>query len=329
PPPSGRGAQYLNDDGIPDPTPPVHTWVTARMLHVYSLGHLAGIPGCTALAEAALEGLVGPLLDDTHGEWFASAGPGSQRDETKAVSALAFVVFGTSSATSASLSGAAALLTEALDPRWRDRAARITDTLLDWSAANEWRVPEHFDAWGTPFRSTTRDQPNHPFEPFGATDGRGLECSRLLLHVDAASGSSLAPGHRVEGAAALFHRAVTDGWAVDGADGYVYTTDWFGKPVVRQRLHWVVAEAISTAAALATTTGEPGYEQWYRTWWDYAARYLVTADGSWHHELDPSNRPVATMWPGRPDLYQSIHAATLPRLPLSHGADDDRQRLLQ
>ena len=87
--------------------------------------------------------------------------------------------------------------------------------------------------------------------------------------------------------------------------------------MVRQRLHWVAAEAISAAAALATATGDPAYERWYRTWWDYAARYLVTADGSWHHELDPANRPAATMWPGRPDLYHSIQAAILRRLPLT------------
>ena len=32
--------------------------------------------------------------------------------------------------------------------------------------------------------------------------------------------------------------AVRVGWDVDGAEGFVYTTDFSGAPVVRTRLHW-------------------------------------------------------------------------------------------
>jgi mannose/cellobiose epimerase-like protein (N-acyl-D-glucosamine 2-epimerase family) len=85
-------------------------------------------------------------------------------------------------------------------------------------------------------------------------------------------------------------------------------------------MHWVLAEAISAAAALRQATGETRYEEWYRTWWGYAVRHLVTADGSWRHELDPGNAPAATVWPGRPDLYHSVHAVLLPRLPLAPAA---------
>ena len=134
---------------------------------------------------------------------------------------------------------------------------------------------------------------------------------RLALHVRAALGDE-APAALLEGAVALFDRAVVDGWAADGADGFVYTTDWDGTPVVRQRMHWVLAEALSAAAALGSVAGERGYEAWYRRWWDYAATYLVREDGSWQHELDGENRPTGTVWPGRPDLYHSVHAVLLP-----------------
>jgi len=63
-----------------------------------------------------------------------------------------------------------------------------------------------------------------------------------------------------------------------------------------------------------------GYEDWYRRWWDYAATYLVRQDGSWQHELDEENRPAGTVWPGRPDLYHSVHAVLLQRLPLAPSA---------
>jgi len=343
------------------------------MTHVYSLGHLAGLPGCRSLAAAGIGGLTGRLRDEVNGGWFASLGPGGQRDETKAAYAHAFVVFASSSASVAGVPGARELLDEALavlderfwqegpglhrdsavadwstfsdyrgvnanmhaveallsaadttgQVRWLERAARITGTVLGWASGNDWRIPEHFDpSWG-PLLEHHRDQPDHPFEPYGATVGHGLEWARLALHVRAALGdeapASVSDG-MLEGARALFARAVGDGWAADGADGFVYTTDWSGAPVVRQRMHWVAAEAISAAGALSTATGDPAYEAWYRTWWDYAVAHLIDVDGSWRHELDPTNQPAGTVWPGRPDLYHSIHAVLLQRLPLAPSA---------
>ena len=67
-------------------------------------------------------------------------------------------------------------------------------------------------------------------------------------------------------------------------------------------------------------TGEDAYEDWYRRCWDYAQRYLIGADGAWVHELDGENRPAGTVWPGRPDLYHSVHAVLLQRLPLAPSA---------
>ena len=118
-------------------------------------------------------------------------------------------------------------------------------------------------------------------------------------------------------ARALFDRAVTDGWAVDGAEGFVYTTDWAGEPVIRQRLHWVVCEALGAAAVLWRATGEDAFAQRYRQWWDYAGRSFVDiVGGSWHHELDPDNRPAATIRPGKADIYHATQAMLLPGLPL-------------
>lgn len=202
------------------------------------------------------------------------------------------------------------------EPVWHQRAGRIAAHVVAWAAANQWRIPEHFDEHWAPLLEHNREVPAHPFRPYGATVGHGLEWARLLLAVDRTLGAD-APDGLVEAAVALFDRAVADGWAADGADGFVYTTDWSGTPVVRDRMHWVAAEAVNTATALHVVTGQARYAEQATTWWAYIDRYLVDHErGSWHHELDPTNTPAGTVWPGKPDVYHAYQAALLPALPL-------------
>lgn len=156
-----------------------------------------------------------------------------------------------------------------------------------------------------------------PFRPYGATVGHALEWARLLVSLDATLGAA-APPDLVARAVTLADRAVADGWAADGADGFVYTTDWQGRPVVRQRMHWVLAEAVSAASVLHRATGEPRWAQRYAQWWAYADRYVVDHErGSWRHELDPTNAPAATVWAGKPDVYHAYQAALAPDLPVA------------
>ncbi len=109
---------------------------------------------------------------------------------------------------------------------------------------------------------------------------------------------------------------MADGWAVDGAPGFVYTTDWEGRPVVRQRMHWVAAEGTAAAAALGRRTGEARFATAYRLWWEHIREHFVDhAHGSWHHELDSHLRPSATVWEGKPDIYHALQATLVPRLP--------------
>ena len=114
--PSPRGgAGWLSSDGTRDDTQPVFTWITSRMLHVYGMGAITGVPGCRPLALAAMGGLAGVLHDDVHGGWFASVAPDGAPDDSKSAYAHAFVVLGASTALVAELPGALELLTEALD----------------------------------------------------------------------------------------------------------------------------------------------------------------------------------------------------------------------
>lgn len=202
------------------------------------------------------------------------------------------------------------------DPAWRERAARIAAFVVELAAAHDGRLPEHFDAGWTADLELNADRPGDQFKPYGATIGHGLEWARLLLHVEGALGAD-APAELLPTAVALFERAVADGWAADGAEGFVYTTSWDGTPVVRDRMHWVAAEATAAADALHRSTGEARYAKLYATWWDHIVTYVVDHErGSWHHELDPTLAPAGTVWPGKPDLYHAVQATLLPRLPL-------------
>ena len=204
------------------------------------------------------------------------------------------------------------------DASLRERAQRIvTRVVHDLARGNQWRIPEHFDTTWTPDLEYNVDEPAHPFRPYGATIGHWLEWARLALHLRSGLGAS-APDWLLDDARSLFDASVREGWAVDGADGFVYTVDWSGAPVVRERMHWVAAEATATAAALYAATGEATYADWYATWWQHVADcFLDTEHGSWRHELSPRNTPSSVTWAGKPDTYHAFQATLIPRLPLS------------
>jgi sulfoquinovose isomerase len=361
------GAAWLDARGQPDLSKPVYTWITARMLHVYALGHLMGRAADADLAAQALDGLTGRLRDRTNGGWVTSVNDAGESPDEKACYTHAFVVLAASSGAVAGLPGARDLLTEALGV-WVERffdaeagmfvdswnrgftqlndyrgvngnmhsveallaAADVTGdhllrlralgiarrVALEFAQPHSWRIPEHFTSSWEPMLEHNRDRPDDQFQPYGATVGHGLEWSRLLLHLEASLADP--PEWLLPAAEALFDRAAVDGWSVDGADGFIYTTDWDGNPVVRDRLHWVVAEAIAAAAALRARTGDNRYSDLGATWWAYAERYLFDRTyGSWHHQLDASNQVIDSVWPGKPDLYHAVQATLIPRLPLA------------
>jgi mannose/cellobiose epimerase-like protein (N-acyl-D-glucosamine 2-epimerase family) len=363
------GAAWLRTDGTPDLTEPVHTWITARMTHVYSLAAMLGVPGAGPLADAGLAGLTGLLHDERHGGWHPAVEPDGRPATGKACYDHTFVVLAASSATIAKRPGADELLTDAVDTLIRrfwdpgygmftdhwdtgwqhvddyrgmnanmhgveallaaydatadreclHRALAVTTRAVNFARDHGWRMPEHFDACWQPRLDHHSDRPADPFQPYGATVGHALEWSRLVLHLEAALGDT-AQDWMLPAAQALFAQAVIDGWAVDGAPGFVYTTDWDGKPVVRQRMHWVAAEAIAAAAALHTRTGENRYGAWYGIWWHHVQQHFADLEnGSWWHELDTANQPTETTWRGKPDLYHAVQATLIPRAPLAPG----------
>jgi mannose/cellobiose epimerase-like protein (N-acyl-D-glucosamine 2-epimerase family) len=266
----------------------------------------AGRPGAGDLLEDALAVLDRHFWDERHGmlveQWDRAF---TRLDGYRGANANMHAVEALLAA--ADVAGSTAL---------RDRALRITARVVhDVAPRFGWRIPEHFDDDWRPLPDYHRDRPADPFRPFGATVGHWFEWARLAVTLHASLADP--PAWLVDDARSLFDAAAAT-WGVDGSDGFVYTVDWDGHPVVRQRMHWVVAEAIAAAAALGRVTGGSSYERWWRVLWEYADAHLVDrAAGSWHHELGPDNRPAATVWAGKPDVYHAFQATLLPRLPLA------------
>jgi mannose/cellobiose epimerase-like protein (N-acyl-D-glucosamine 2-epimerase family) len=197
-----------------------------------------------------------------------------------------------------------------------------------FARGNGYRLPEHYDEQWRPLLDYNRDEPRDRFRPYGVTIGHLMEWARLALHARTAlqrTADTPAPDWLLEDARALVDRAVADGWQEhtdEHAEGFVYTTDFEGRPVVEDRLHWVVTEAIATAWTLALVMDRAGdtaaaqvYRQWFDRWVEHARGFFVDdAHGSWHHELDPEGRPSSQVWEGKPDVYHAYQAMLLPRL---------------
>jgi sulfoquinovose isomerase len=198
------------------------------------------------------------------------------------------------------------------DPLYAQRAVGICEFVLERASGNDWRIPEHFDDHWVADLEFNKDRPADKFKPYGATVGHAFEWSRLIAQ---AASLSSDPARFLDGAQQLFANGAADGWAPDGNPGFVYTTDWSGKPVVADRLHWVVAEAIAAAAVLFKVTGKSDYADRYAQWWDYAATSVIDAEhGSWIHQLDADNQPASTVWDGKPDLYHAYQAVLISQL---------------
>jgi len=201
------------------------------------------------------------------------------------------------------------------DEKYRVRAGRIIDRVIGWASDNSWRIPEHFtDEW-IPDLECNRDNPADQFKPYGATPGHGIEWSRLITQwaLSTFKDDSEAAKPYIEAAEKLYGTAISDGWCSDGEPGIAYTTDWEGKPVVHDRMHWTLAEAINASAVLYNVTGNSRYSDDYAMFMEYLDTYVHDKkNGSWYHQLDEKNNVIGTVWPGKSDLYHAFQATLIP-----------------
>ena len=132
-----------------------------------------------------------------------------------------------------------------------DRARHIAGTItVDLAAETDGLLWEHYtDGWDHDF-GYNADEPHHRFRPPGYQPGHHAEWAKLLALLDryvaaAPDGGTVSwyeRGHE------LFDAAVDHGWT---ENGFVYTHEADGTPIVADRYGWALAEALGAAAALA------------------------------------------------------------------------------
>ena len=195
---------------------------------------------------------------------------------------------------------------------YRVRAGRIIDRVSGWARDNNWRIPEHFTKDWVADLECNKEKPDDQFKPYGATPGHGIEWARLITQWALSTYKEGAAKYIVI-AENLYNRAVEDAWNTDGAPGIAYTTDWNGKPVVHDRMHWTLAEAINTSATLYHVTKKEKYAVDFAEFMEYLEDKVHDhVNGSWFHQLDRNNRVIGTVWPGKSDIYHALQATLIP-----------------
>lgn len=211
-------------------------------------------------------------------------------------------------------------------PKWAERAGRMLEFAYSEASQYDWRVPEHHDENWVPILDYNIEAPNTPYYPYGYVIGHGMELARLGLQWRAALREEglKEPGHLGRGAASLFKRAREDGWRRNGRPGFIYTADFEGNPVLSERLQWVLSEAICATVALRRAALDEGatigdveiFEHCYHSWVDYLNDYMMLEPGVLARQLNADNEPMEGTISARPDVYHSIQALLIGRVPL-------------
>ena len=298
-----NGGWYAGVTATGDILPNKACYAHAFVILAATSAYLAGVDGADKLLEEALK-----VYDDKF--WEEEKGLAVDTWNTE------FTELDTYRGLNANMHTVEAFLAvaDAIDSeKYRIRAGRIIDHVIKWAKNNNYRIPEHFtDSW-EPDLECNADKKADQFKPYGATPGHGIEWARLITQWAKSSLSDDEAATYIDAAENLYNRAISDAWDADGAKGICYTTDWEGIPVVHDRMHWTLAEAINTSAVLYRVTGKEKYAEDYSVYMEYLDKYVLDhANGSWFHQLDENNNVIGTVWPGKSDIYHALQATLIP-----------------
>jgi len=165
------------------------------------------------------------------------------------------------------------------------RAREIGHTIaVDLAEETGGLIWEHYtENWEHDFEYN-RDEPEDKFRPWGYQPGHHIEWAKLLAVLDRYTDEQW-PLDRAE---TLFEEAVNYGWDTDRG-GFYYTFDREGRPLIKDKYRWPVAEGIGAVAALYERTGREKYLNWYDRLWKYAEDCLIAPGRNWYLRLSPDN----------------------------------------
>jgi mannose/cellobiose epimerase-like protein (N-acyl-D-glucosamine 2-epimerase family) len=178
-------------------------------------------------------------------------------------------------------------------------AESVTQRLAGQAPALIW---EHYQAHRAPDWNYNRQDLSNIFRPWGFQTGHLTEWAKLLLTLE-----RLTPGMpddkgswMLQRARELFAAGMQHGWDRHHG-GLVYgfapegdpATDTHMKVCDGDKYHWVQAESLAAAAALAERTHDGGYWDWYDRLWGYAWEHFVDhKNGAWFRILTHDNRKL-------------------------------------
>ena len=223
--------------------------------------------------------------------------------------------------------------------RARDIAGRIT---VDLAAETDGLLWEHYGAdWDHEF-GYNADEPRHQFRPPGYQPGHHVEWAKFLALLDryddaadpdkstaAVESTATVETTTVETATVETATTPEDGWyarAVDLFDaavelgwtenGFVYTHEADGTPIVSDQYGWALAEAIGASAALAERVVANGDDDAAERFTQLNRRFTVCTDlyrgpaGIWYEKRLPPNEGGDFVAPEPPGVEPDYHPAS-------------------
>ena len=193
------------------------------------------------------------------------------------------------------------------DLTWLEKAFAITKRITSASENFDFRIPEHFNKNWQVEPNYNIENKTDQFRPYGVIPGHGFEWSRLCLEL--ASRTQHNQSWLTETAKKLYERAKADSFH---NNGFHYTTDLQGNPIITLRMHWVVCEAISAAAAFSFKNSDSEYKEDLVKFIKIAKDNFIKKD-YWIHELDENDQPSKQIWQDNPDIYHAYTAIELSK----------------
>ncbi|MBP1921114.1 mannose/cellobiose epimerase-like protein (N-acyl-D-glucosamine 2-epimerase family) [Halorubrum alkaliphilum] len=299
------GGYHLVVDGSGEPVDRTRSaYAHAFVLLAYARSTDAGIEGAAAdleatheLIEARFRDEAGLLRSDCDPDWTEKEAYRGQNANMHACEAYLAAYEATG------------------EERYLDRARHIAETItVELAGETGGLLWEHYsDEWDHDF-AYNEETPRHQFRPPGYQPGHHIEWAKFLALLDryGADPPKVDAGTTgwYERARELFDSAVDHGWA---ENGFVYTHEANGTPIVADRYGWALAEAMGASAALSERAVANGDDEAAGVLDEWNRRFEICADlyrgpaGVWYEKRLAPEDGGGVVPPDSPGVEPDYH----------------------